>query len=109
MSSNHTCNGYTPIRDYAVIGNCRTAALVSREGSIDWMCPDRFDAPAVLSRLLDARRGGFFELTVQGDHQTSRRYLPRTNVLETTYRQGDAIAEVIDFMPMEEESDDLVS
>ena len=51
---------YHPLADYGVIGDCHTVALIARDGSIDWYCPERFDAPAVFCRLLDARRGGFF-------------------------------------------------
>ncbi|HEX3247310.1 MAG TPA: glycoside hydrolase family 15 protein [Chloroflexota bacterium] len=91
---------YTPIADYALIGNCHTAALVSRDGSVDWWCPRRFDSPAVLCRLLDAERGG--SLRIGGhDGRVQRRYVGPTNVLETTYEAGENVLRVTDFMPLE--------
>src|SRR5947209_14271823 len=91
---------YLPIREYAVIGNCRTAALVGTNGSIDWYCPGRFDAPAVLSRILDAHRGGYLSLHPEGEWTAQRRYLDETNVLVATYRSGDGEVRVTDYMPM---------
>jgi GH15 family glucan-1,4-alpha-glucosidase len=91
---------YPPIGDYAVIGDCRTAALVSREGSIDWYCRGRFDAPAAFCRLLDSRRGGYFAITPGEPHSTTRRYVGPTNVLETTFESASGRARVTDFMPL---------
>ena len=76
---------YPPINDYALISDCHSAALVSRDGSVDWCCFDRFDARPVFGRLLDWSRGGHFRIAVKGFYSTTRRYLPDTNILETTF------------------------
>src|SRR5262249_22234048 len=76
--------GYPPIGDYALIGDCHAAALVARGGSIDWACLHRFDGGSVFGRLLDAKKGGCFSLSPRRLRRVTRRYLPRTNVLETT-------------------------
>jgi len=90
---------YCPIADYAIIGDCHTAALVSKRGSIDWYCPGRFDAPAVFCRLLDAEKGGFLSVAPEGGHEVSRRYREHTNVLETTFTcEGGAVVRLTDFM-----------
>jgi alpha,alpha-trehalase len=93
---------YTPIGDYAVIGDCHTAALVARDGSIDWYCPGRFDAPAVLCRVLDAERGGTFRLGPPSSSgaRISRGYRGATNILETTFETDSGAARVTDFMPV---------
>jgi GH15 family glucan-1,4-alpha-glucosidase len=91
---------YPPIGDYAVIGDCHTAALISRAGSVDWYCPRRFDHPAVLCRLLDAGTGGFFRLAPSYDFTTRRRYRPETNVLESTFTTDTGVVRVTDFMPI---------
>ena len=88
-----------PIRDYAIIGNGQTTALVSREGSIDWCCWPRFDSPAVFCRLLDARRGGYFRIEPTRSYEASRSYAGRTNVLTTTFRTADGQVRLTDFMP----------
>ncbi|HZQ99110.1 MAG TPA: glycoside hydrolase family 15 protein [Chloroflexota bacterium] len=92
---------YPPIADYGLIGDCRTAALVSRAGSIDWYCPGRFDAPAVFCRLLDARLGGFCAAAPAGRFAAQRRYLPGTNVLETTFEAAGGTLRLVDFMPVD--------
>lgn len=74
-----------PIADYALISDCRSAALVSRGGSVDWYCPARFDRPSVFARLLDSA-AGHWAIGPAGDAEVSRRYLDGTMVLETTFR-----------------------
>ena len=73
-----------PIGDYALLSDCRSAALVSRDGSVDWLCCPRFDAPSVFCRLLDPA-GGQFSIRPAGEFQASRRYVDQTMVLETTF------------------------
>jgi GH15 family glucan-1,4-alpha-glucosidase len=90
-----------PIAGYACIGNCRTAALISRHGSIDWYCPGRFDAPAVFCRMLDADRGGFASLAPVGDFAVDRAYVDDTNILLTTYRGEGVGVQVSDFMSVD--------
>lgn len=92
---------YHPISSYALIGNMRTAALVGPNGSIDWLCMPRFDSPSIFGALLDDRIGGQFSIyPTHNSLQVSRFYLPDTNVLVSRYRQGESVAEVIDFMPL---------
>lgn len=92
---------YKPISAYGVIGNMRTAALVSDEGSIDWLCLPRFDAPSAFGALLDAGKGGRFSVTAELPDQVTRQfYLPDTNVLVTRFVSPACLAEVIDFMPV---------
>lgn len=93
------------ISDYAVIGDCRTAALVSRLGSIDWLCWPRFDSPAIFASLLDEERGGFWSIRPAADGSTTRRYLPETNLLETRFECGDGTATLLDAMPVSDEHD----
>jgi alpha,alpha-trehalase len=73
-----------PIGDYALLSDCRTAALVSRAGSVDWLCFPRFDAPATFARILDPG-GGHFAIRPAGDFEASRAYADQTMVLETTF------------------------
>ena len=91
-------NGYPPIADYGLIGDCRTAALVSRDGSIDWCCLPRFDSGAAFARLLDRERGGYCSVAPRGDRWTSsRRYVDDTLVLETTFEARGGNATLYDF------------
>src|SRR5215471_20961049 len=96
---------YTSLGDYALIGDCETAALVSREGSIDWYCPGRFDAPAAFCRLHDERRGGYLSIAPVAPHVSRRRYRDRTNILENTYFSADGIVRTTDFMPVHQSTD----
>ena len=91
---------YRAIGEYGVIGDCRTAALVGPDGSIDWCCLPHFDSPAVFCRLLDADQGGFFRLALTGGAQSSMAYLPGTNILETTLNGASGRLRVLDFMPI---------
>src|SRR6266487_3387378 len=79
-------DGYVPISDYGFLSDCRSAALVARDGSIDWLCWPRFDSPALFGRVLDAERGGSFRLAPVEDYTVTRRYVERTHVLMTTFR-----------------------
>jgi alpha,alpha-trehalase len=85
--------------NYGVIGNCRSAALVSDKGSIDWCCLPDFDSPSVFARLIDNEKGGFFSVTVDNNYAISQKYLIWTNVLCTEFKSDQGTFEVIDFMP----------
>ncbi|MDH2311481.1 glycoside hydrolase family 15 protein [Methylobacterium brachiatum] len=89
---------YQPIEAYALIGNCEGCALVARDGSIDWACLERFDAEPTFSRLLDRRRGGHFTIRPAGRYETTRQYLSRSNILETTFTTRDGFITLHDFM-----------
>jgi GH15 family glucan-1,4-alpha-glucosidase len=93
-------SAYRPIEEYGIIGDCHTAALVSRNGSIDWYCPGRFDAPAVFCRLLDQTKGGYFGLTPEGLFSAERRYVENTNILETIFVNDRSRVRITDFMPV---------
>ncbi len=97
---------YPPIGDYALIGDCHSAALIARDGSVDWFCPGRFDAPAVFCRLLDVARGGYFRTAPVGSFSVERRYDGPTNVLETTYSAQGGLVRATDLMPIHERTDD---
>ena len=92
---------YLPIAEHGVIGDLRTVALVGTEGTIDWYCPGRFDAPSVFGAILDADKGGFYRIAPAAGAWTSKQlYFPDTNVLITRFLSSEGVAEVIDFMPI---------
>ena len=85
--------------NYGVIGNCRTAALISKKGSIDWFCFPDFDSPSVFAKILDEEKGGNFGFTVDESYEISQQYMEHTNILITSFESPDAAFEVYDFMP----------
>ena len=91
-----------PIADYAVIGNGQTAALVSRDGCIDWCCWPRFDSPAIFCRIVDSERGGYFHVAPVDQHESSRCYIADTNILATSFTTKDGQCRLIDLMPAPE-------
>jgi GH15 family glucan-1,4-alpha-glucosidase len=87
------------IEDYAMIGDCRTAALVSRDGSIDWFCCPRFDSDACFAALLGSREHGRWSIAPRAEASVTRRYRPNTLVLETHFETEEGAGTLIDFMP----------
>lgn len=94
---------YQPISAYGVIGDMRTAALVGLNGSIDWCCLPEFSSPSTFAAILDAARGGRFQISPKGPHTSEQRYLPATNVLITAFHDSSGALELCDFMPVSAE------
>ena len=92
---------YQPIEDYGVIGNCRSVALVGRNGSIDWLCIPHFDSPSVFAAILDDKKGGFFRIHPEIDDVNRKQlYWPDTNILVTRFLSDRGVGEVTDYMPI---------
>ncbi|MFJ1846497.1 glycoside hydrolase family 15 protein [Streptomyces sp. NPDC088146] len=89
-----------PVAEHGLIGDLRSAALVDSTGTIDWYCCARFDAPSIFASILDADRGGYFELAADAPTSTKQFYFPDTNVLITRFFAEDGVGEVQDFMPV---------
>ena len=108
MQGPANCERYPPLADYALIGDCRTAALVSRGGSIDWCCLPRFDSGSAFARLLDHDRGGYCSVSPasDGSWQATREYVDDTLVLATTFRGDEGEARLVDCFVIADVDDD---
>lgn len=85
--------------NYGIIGNCRSAALISKTGSLDWCCLPEFDSTSVFAKLLDEEKGGSFEIEPLGNYEIHQQYHRDTAILVTRYANGPDVFEVMDFMP----------
>lgn len=104
-----TSSPYAPISDYAAIGDLRSLALVSKDGSIDWCCFPHFGSGSVFAALLDSRKGGRFKVSPSAPSRSEQRYIDSTNVLQTVFTTSSGSLCVTDLMPLrgdlEEETD----
>ena len=91
--------------DYGIIGNCNSAALISKNGSIDWCCLPQFDASSVFAKILDDKNGGSFEIVTDESYEVSQKYIKNTNILVTLFSNGTDAFEVLDFMPRYRQDD----
>ncbi|MBW3562574.1 MAG: glycoside hydrolase family 15 protein [Actinobacteria bacterium] len=91
-----------PIADHALLSDCQSAALVDRDGSVEWLCFPRFDSPSVFARLLDDSDGGHFSVRPIGDAEVTRRYVDGSMVLVTRFQTTDGVLELTDALAMAE-------
>jgi alpha,alpha-trehalase len=96
---------YPPIPDFAFLSDCQSLALIGRDASVEWACFRRFDSRPVFARILDRKRGGYFRIAPAGEYETTRRYVPETNVLETTFRTSTGVVTITDCLPVHEDPD----
>ncbi|WP_298253472.1 glycoside hydrolase family 15 protein [Bradyrhizobium sp.] len=96
------------IEEYALIGDCETAALVGSDGSIDWLCLPRFDSDSCFAKLLGSENNGCWRVAPVASHSVERRYLPGTLILETTFRTDQGSVRVTDFMPPKSDNSQIV-
>src|SRR6186713_3615405 len=97
------------IEDYAMIGDCETAALVGCDGSIDWLCWPRFDSDACFAALLGTPENGRWRIAPEADDfRVTRKYRDDTLILETRFETDDGTVTVTDFMPVRNNTSDLV-
>jgi GH15 family glucan-1,4-alpha-glucosidase len=91
------------IQDYGAIGDCRAVALVSRQGSVDWLCWPRMDSGSMFAAIVDRFRGGHWSITPQGEFRSEQHYIPGSNVLQTLFASSGGRATLTDLMPVCEE------
>ena len=94
--------------DYGIIGNCRSSALISKYGSIDWLCLPHFNSSSVFASLLDKNKGGKIEIVVDESYSIDQFYLKNTNILITRFKENENCFEVLDFMPRYRTSDTVL-
>ncbi|MFA5038325.1 MAG: glycoside hydrolase family 15 protein [Candidatus Omnitrophota bacterium] len=87
------------INDYGIIGDCRSAALVSNNGSMDWLCWPKFDSPSFFAAILDPEKGGRWKIAPTGSWQARQKYREKTNILQTLFSKTGAAVRLTDFMP----------
>jgi len=97
-----------PIEDYALLGDRHTAALVGRNGSVDWMCLPRFDSPACFAAILGTEEHGHWQICPTGDYEVSRRYVGTSAVLETTFTTDTGVVQLLDLMPVQDGRADML-
>ncbi len=85
--------------DYGIIGNCQSAALISKTGSLEWCCLPNFDSASAFAKILDESKGGSFDIIVSENYEISQKYIQSTNILVTKWDNGTDAFEFIDFMP----------
>ena len=90
---------YKPIRDYAIIGNLRSAALVSKDGSVDWAPAPYLNSPSVFAAILDDTKGGRWSITPTQPFTVKQEYLGQTNILTTTFQTSRGTLELLDYIP----------
>src|ERR671926_513257 len=96
-----TAMPYQPIEHYGVIGNLRTAALVGKDGSVDWLCLPQFDSPSVFAAILDGEKGGRFKIAPAAEgFRRKQLYWPDTNILITRFLHAEGTGEIEDYMPV---------
>lgn len=85
--------------DYGIIGNCQSAALISKYGNVEWCCLPQFDSASVFAKILDEEKGGSFDVVTDESYRISQKYIPNTTILVTEFNNGTDAFEFIDFMP----------
>ena len=105
---------YKPIRDYAIIGNLKSAALVSKDGSIDWTPAPYLDSPSVFASILDEKKGGHWSIKPTNTFESEQEYIKNTNILLTTFITKKGTCTVMDCLPVkngtsEEDTDHIAS
>ena len=98
---------YQPIESYGIIGDLHTAALVGNNGSIDWCCLPAFDSPSIFAAILDDKKGGYFKIAATTPGVEKQLYIPESNVLITRFSNPDGVAQVLDFMPVTADREEL--
>jgi hypothetical protein len=97
--------GYIPLADHGLIGNLRTAALVSLDGSIESYCVPNFDSPSIFARILDKDKGGHFSITPTVPFSSKQNYLPSSNVLQTKFLNEKGVVNITDYLPRKPSSE----